>query len=270
MTDGSSVSVGTFTNGVLRRGAHLAERGEGYVVPALWAVRDTRYATDELAGAIARAARRVRREYPGALLGVADLSQRGGGRSVLHHSHQNGRDADLIFYAVDEKGRPVAPADSMPKYPSADLRARDPGPQEHGVVFGPFSPRLFDVARNWALVRALLGDVEVEIQYLFINNRLKERLIAHAEEIGEDPSLVERARELLHQPGDSLPHDDHLHVRIFCASTDRPYGCSDRGPVRWWKKRYKYMPPRMGADELANALAQLVVPRLWGVRGLVP
>ena len=223
-----------------------------------------------MASAVQRAARRVRREYPGALLGIADLSQRGGGSSVLHHSHQNGRDADLIFYAVDEKGRPVAPASSMPKYSAYDLRARDPGPQEHGVVYGPFSPRSFDVARNWALVRALLSDADVEIQFLFINNRLKERLLQHAETIGEEASLVERARELLHQPGDSLPHDDHLHVRVFCAVDDRAYGCSDRGPVRWWKKRYKYMPPRLGTDELVNALAQLVKSRVWRISGFIP
>src|SRR5439155_884487 len=83
-----------------------------------------------------------------------------------------GRDLDLIYYAVDERSRPVAPADSMPRYPFFDLRAREPGPQEHGILFGPFSTRFFDVRRNWALVRALLEDPGIEIQYLFIHARL--------------------------------------------------------------------------------------------------
>jgi hypothetical protein len=149
----------------------------------------------------------------------------------------------------------------MPRYPFFDLRAREPGPQEHGIVFGPFSTRFFDVRRNWALVRALLEEPGIEIQYLFIHARLRERLLAYAAEQGEDPSLLERAEALLHQPGDSAPHDDHLHVRIFCAGDDRAYGCRDAGPVRWWKKRYKYMVPtvpRIGVDELAGALAQLI------------
>jgi penicillin-insensitive murein endopeptidase len=268
-SDGTSVSVGTFTHGALRHGAHLDDKGEGYLVPPLWAARDTRYGTDELVGAIRHVARRVRREYPGALLGIGDLSQRGGGDSVLHRSHENGRDADLIYYALDEHGKPVAPADSMPRYNMPDLQARTPLPPEHGVVYGPFSPRSFDVPRNWALVRALLEEPRIEIQYLFINNKLKERLLAWAVEKGEDPSLIERANELLHQPGDSLPHDDHLHVRIFCAQDDRAYGCVDRGPVRWWKKRYKYMPPqdRMTPDDVAGALAQLLTARTW--RGLI-
>ena len=260
LSDGTSVSVGSFNRGSLRRGGHLPAKGEGFVVPPLWAARDASWATDELVQAISRSARRVRREYPGAVLSVGDLSLRGGGDSVLHRSHENGRDADLIFYAVDENQRPAPPADSMPRYSPIDLRARDPGPQEHGVVFGPFSPRWFDVPRNWALVRALLSQPDAEIQYLFCNARLKERMLQRAEEIGEDPDLIDRARELLRQPGDSLPHDDHLHVRIYCAADDRPLGCSDKGPLRWWKKRYKYMPPRDTLDELRQLLSVLVPP----------
>jgi penicillin-insensitive murein endopeptidase len=260
-TDGSSASVGNFNHGLLRRGARLPARGEGYVVPPLWEQRQASWATDELVEALEHVAARVSREYPGSLLGIGDLSQKGGGDSVLHRSHENGRDADLIYYAVDERGHPVAPVESMPRYPYWDGRARAPLPQDHGVVFGPFSPRWFDVRRNWALVRALLEEPRIEIQYLFIHARLRDRLLAYAAGEGEDPQLLERAEAILHQPGDSAPHDDHLHVRIFCADDDRPFGCRDTGPVRWWKKRYKYMvptTPRTPVDELAGALAQLI------------
>lgn len=264
--------MGTFTQGVLRHGARLAEHGEGYLIPPLWAARGTSYGTDELVDAITRAAQRVRREYPGSLLSIGNLSQRRGGDSVLHRSHENGRDADLIYYSVDDRGRPAPPADSMPRYISDDLRARAPLPQDHGVVYGPFSPRWFDVPRNWALVRALLEEPRIEIQYLFVNERLKRRLLAYAAELGEDPSLLERAEALLHQPGDSLPHDDHLHVRVFCAQDDRPFGCSDRGPVRWWKKRYKYMPPVVsaGAEEIALLLGRFLPERGWPLTRLFP
>jgi penicillin-insensitive murein endopeptidase len=258
-TDGTSVSIGNFTRGALRRGSRLPVKGEGFVVPALWAARDSSWGTDEMVRLIRGAARRVAREYPGAVLSVGDLSLRGGGDSVLHRSHENGRDADLIFYAVDGQGKPAPPADSMPRYGLGDLRARDPGPQDHGVVYGAFSERWFDVPRNWALVRALVTQSETEIQYLFIHQRLKERLLQHAAEIGEDPSIIERADALLHQPGDSLPHDDHLHVRIFCAPGDRSQGCSDKGPVRWLKKRYKYMAPRDDAyDDLVAVIVRVL------------
>jgi penicillin-insensitive murein endopeptidase len=258
-TDGSSVSVGTFGNGLLRHGRRLRARGEGYVIPSLWQARGANWATDELVAAIARAARRVRREYPGGLLGVGDLSRRGGGDSELHRSHENGRDADLIFYAVDERGRPLAPANAMPRY-GDDLRSLPPRPTK-GVVFGPVSPRRFDVRRNWALVRALLEDPEIEVQYLFLSEPLKRALLDYAASSGEDPALVEEAEALLHQPGDSLPHDDHLHLRIYCAATDRFFGCVDRGPTRWWKKRWKYMPPGTGPvlDEVIDLLGRIGV-----------
>jgi penicillin-insensitive murein endopeptidase len=265
-TDGSSVSVGNFAHGLLRHGKRLPPRGEGYVVPPLWTTRGAAYGTDELVAAIQRAARRVHREYPGSVLGVGDLSLRGGGDSPLHRSHENGRDADLIFFAVDARGRPVPPANAMPRY-GPDLRSLPPRPTP-GVEFGAFSQRTFDVRRNWALVRALLEDPRAAVQYLFCHEELKRRMLDYARGIGEDPALVERAEYLVHQPGDSLPHDDHLHVRIFCAADDRPFGCVDRGPVRWWKKRYKYMPPR--AEDLTAALARVTVAPFVRLRSLIP
>jgi penicillin-insensitive murein endopeptidase len=255
-TDGTSVSFGSSNNGALRHGRALPGKGEGYLVPALWRARGSSFGTDEIVAAIQRAARRVAREYPGGTLGVGDLSPRGGGDSKLHRSHENGRDADLIYFAVDARGRPVAPADAMPRY-GADLVARAPSPTE-GVTFGPFAPRRFDVPRNWALVRALLEDPRAEVQFLFCHAALKEKLLEHARAIGEDEALVARAEAILRQPGDSLPHDDHLHLRIYCAADDRAQGCVDRGPARWWKKRWKYMAPER-PTELDEAIARLVV-----------
>ncbi len=265
-TDFSSVSMGAFGEGNLRKGRKLPEKGEGYVVPPLWTQRNNQYGTDELVSAIQRAARRVRREYPGSTLGVADLSQRRGGETTFHRSHENGRDADLIYFAVDDKGRPVQPTSAMPRY-GADLRSRMPT-LTTGVKYSPFSPRRFDVPRNWALVRALLTDPDVEVQFLFCNAALEARLLEHARFIGEDASIVERAEAILHQPGDSLPHDDHLHLRVYCASDDRSYGCVDRGPTRWWKKRYKYMPPH--DVDLASLTGMLVAGAFPGLRGFIP
>ena len=68
-----------------------------------------------------------------------------------------------------------------------------------------------------------------------------------------------------------MPHDDHLHLRIYCAADDRAYGCVDRGPTRWWKKRWKYLPP-YGAEiagALAEGLAKIAAPFIE-LRGFVP
>lgn len=260
LTDGSSISGGTFHNGYLRHGKRLLPQGDGYVIPQLWQDRGNNFATDEMVSAIRRVARRVAKEYPGGVLGVADLSQPGGGESPLHRSHENGHDADLIWYALDEGGKPVAPCDSMPTY-GRDLWAHDPHPTPN-VVFGPYTPRRFDVRRNWALVRALLQDPDIEVQYLFVHARLRHLLLEQATRLGDDEELIDRAEALLKQPGDSLPHDDHLHLRIYCAPGDRQGGCRDFGQLRWWRKRYKYMPPAPRPELPARKVARLFMQPL--------
>lgn len=116
------------------------------------------------------------------------------------------------------------------------------------------APHGFDLQRNWFFVRALLTDPEIEVQWIFIQRDLAARMLEHAGLMGEDPALLARAAFVMHQPSHSDPHDDHMHVRVFCDPHDRAYGCADRGPVRWWKKRWKYMgTPTVRSVEERNA-----------------
>jgi penicillin-insensitive murein endopeptidase len=220
--------------------------GDGYVIPPRWRARGSCFGTEELVLALVRAARAVSREAPGAQLGVADLSPRGGGPTLHHRSHENGRDVDLIYYAVDAAGRPLRPADAM--IPYGDDGASRPYPAA-AIADGPPAggweptPRRFDVARNWVLVRALISDPQVEVQWIFMAEMLRAQLLAYAVDQGEPAELLERAAWVLHRPTDSQPHDDHMHVRVYCDAADRSFGCIDHGPVRWWKKHWKYMEP---------------------------
>src|SRR5262249_55541432 len=109
-----------------------------------------------------------------------------------------------------------------------------------------------------------LDDPEVDVQWIFIAEFLRDRLLDHAMQIGEPPELVERAALLLHRPTDSQPHDDHMHLRILCDPGDRDFGCADPGPLPWWKKHYKYMTPaaaRMARRWPAGALDELRATR---------
>lgn len=229
-TDGTSVSLGRADRGLLRGGRPLPLAGEGWEVPPTWADRGMHWGTDELVEAIERAAAAVEEQHPGGLLGVGDLSRRGGGNVTLHRSHENGRDADLIFYAVDETGAPVGPFDgAMPRYRAADLRSRPPYEAPPGVAV---PARWFDVARNWALVEALLTDPTIDVEYLFISEKLRERLLDYAATTHAHPEVIRRAQLALRQPHGFPPHDDHLHLRIRCPSGDRALGCVDEGRVR--------------------------------------
>jgi penicillin-insensitive murein endopeptidase len=118
-----------------------------------------------------------------------------------HHSHQSGRDADIGFFAIDARGKQV-----------------------HGPTFARFDASMtspthpgarFDVPRTWALVRELLVDPVAHVSHLFVADYLRQRLLAYARP-RVPRFLFERAEVTMMQPHDSLPHDDHMHLRISC------------------------------------------------------
>ena len=230
MNDGTSVSYGPSRHGTILNPARLPARGDGYWIPPQWDRRGLAYGTDELVDSLVYLGRDVSRQLPGRVISVADLSLERGGRSRWHRSHQTGRDVDILFLVNDASGRPVA-ADTMRRY-GADRAAVTAGE-------APAS-RFFDDEANWVLVRSLMSNPIAEVQYIFVSDDLKQRLIDHATERGEPEGLIQQAGWLLHQPGDSLPHDDHFHVRIFCPRSDLGYGCRDFGNLRWHKKDHKY------------------------------
>jgi len=241
--DGSSVSLGSHAAGGLWRGAAIPVQGPGYSVPLAWRGRKANYATAEFADALGKAFANVNRLFPGSVAMLGDVSRVSGGESNEHRSHHNGRDADVFFFAVDTKGRPYRDEQVMLTY-GRDGWAKGWSPPKGKRPPSTAVPRVrFDARRNWALVRALVTNPNAEIQWLFIHRDLRTLLLEQAEREGEAPELVLRAAALLHQPGDSAPHDDHLHVRVYCDPSDRAHGCDDRGPVRWLKKYWKYMPP---------------------------
>lgn len=240
--DGTSVSYGPSNRGKLVNPAQLPARGDGYVIPPRWARRGLNYGTDELVALIIHAGRSLAADSLGAELAVADLSRRRGGPSAWHRSHQTGRDVDLLFFATDDQGHPVR-MESMPRFAADGTAVVAAGQAMAQAPAGAASQTTvlrFDVDRNWRLIRALLQNPIAEVQYIFVYEPLKQLLIEHARASGEPDELIAQASFVLHQPGDSLPHDDHFHVRIYCSQSDRMMGCYDRGVLRWTKKFYKY------------------------------
>lgn len=230
-----SVSCGAANRGKLARGVRLPARGPGYVIPEHWRKRHYNYGTRELVGLLQRAARRVATLHPGAVLGVADLSKKGGGTLYNHRSHQSGRDVDLHYYALDRKNRPLRPDRWMPYYlwDGRAIYAKQP----YAVRV---RERFFDLARNWALVRELLTDKRANVTHIFASYQIKKWLLDYAKRIKEPPALIGRAVKLIMQPPGS-PHNDHMHVRIGCPPEDVRAGlCRDENwptPARLLKKK---------------------------------
>jgi penicillin-insensitive murein endopeptidase len=243
----------------------LPFEGDGYAVPTPWRTRHANYGTEALVDLVARVARTVAREAPGGVAAIGDLSHQTGGGSAQHKSHQDGRDVDVFFYATDAAGHPARLTDAMVHF-SADGRAlRWSPPQGVRPPPRPVPAYRFDARRNWAFVHALLTDPEAEVQWIFVQRSLGAALLREAAAEGDDPALLERAAFILHQPSDAEPHDDHMHVRLYCSLRDRRFGCLDKGPVRWWKKMWKYMEPPFGrppvevvGPERLSAFARLI------------
>ncbi len=191
---GPSVSVGRATAGRLADGCEFPERGTGWV-------RRNRdgWGTDQTVALLQWGIGRVVRRHPGtALVIVGALSRRRGGRLGRHKSHQSGRDADIGYYATDNRQLPH---------------------------FRNMGPGNFDAAKNWILLRALLSTGRV--QYIFMDYNLQAMLVRHLQDEGASPVMLARTFQypagrgvrrgiIRHARG----HRDHFHIRFRCAEDD--------------------------------------------------
>ena len=227
VSDGTSLSYGAPNEGILLDGVRMPDKGPGYWAPDEWRIRGRRYGTRELIEVLAEAAARVAREMPGARLGIGDISDRGGGKISHHQSHQTGRDADILYYVLDSRGKPVD-SKVMHRF-NVVGRALD-------------APLTFDVARNWLLVRAFITSPVVRVQRIFLFEPLIQMLLDHARATGEPGSMLDLARSVLQQPSAASPHNDHFHVRVGCSDNDLPYGCREIGRVIDGKPMPLYAP----------------------------
>jgi penicillin-insensitive murein DD-endopeptidase len=239
--DGSSISVGSHAKGALLRGTAMPFEGSGYEVHPHWRARSHQFGTMEVVRWLTAVFRNVAEEIPDTTAYLGDISARRGGDAAMHRSHASGRDIDIFYFTCDGSGQPMLGLPAMLHFGSDGRAERWSSGGSGHAIKQPVPEARFDVRRNWALVRAMLSNSSAEVQWIFIHRGLADLLLAEAERSGASPALLSRAQVLLHQPTDSQPHDDHMHVRVFCDSDDRPYGCSDKGPRRWLKKHWKYM-----------------------------
>jgi penicillin-insensitive murein endopeptidase len=147
------------------------------------------WATDETIAFLVDAIEAVEARYPGSpRVVVGALSKPAGGRLGRHRSHQAGRDADVGFYY--RRGK----VDSFLVARKKDL----------------------DLARTWALVRALVTETDVE--RIFLDHSIISLLYAEAVAEGEDRAWLDDVFGRTDEKGivqHVRRHKDHLHVRFF-------------------------------------------------------
>jgi penicillin-insensitive murein DD-endopeptidase len=222
-----STSIGSCTTGRLEGSVALPLQASGLLFhPA----KDpgSRFGTVELVQGLVRAAAAVERASPGAPLTVGDLAREGGGEISGHGSHRSGRDVDLLFYLRREDGEPFVPAKAIPLDPEG--RGTD-----YGDLADPADdvPVRIDVTRTWGFVAALLADEAAAVQRIFIVEHLRSRLLEEARRVAAPAAVVKRFAEVTCQP--RFPHDDHMHIRVFCSAEDVAAGCVDGPPLYPWR-----------------------------------
>lgn len=184
--------------------------------------RGTACATDELIEAIVKASIEVERSAPGGVMTVGNLSRVGGGDMVWSVSHNSGRDVDIGFFLLGPDDKPFIPKDFV----RLDRNGR-------AVVDGV--PVHLDVRRTWIAVRSLLRNPAIQVQWIFMAGPLKRMLIEYAKR-KEKPAVISMAEEVIVEPVRARPHDDHMHLRIYCSRDDLLEGCKDKGTNRPWYK----------------------------------
>ena len=245
---GRTLSIGYPNAGKLVNGRRLRETPTLRFVPA-HAKSPARYGVPALLALLDHASRRVARRYPGAVLGLGELSAEHGGRLAAHHSHQSGRDVDVGFYLVRERG-------GRGLYPPRFLACDGDGKvkSEPGLRF--------DEGRNWTLLTALLDDRTAQVRSIFVYAPLRARLLAHAEKVGAPRELRDRAAMLMSQPPHAAPHDDHFHVRIACPPGQGALGCFDDSRARGVDGAGGLPVARPAAAPAGSAHASDALPRL--------
>lgn len=233
-------TVGAPHSGVQTDGVELPVAGPGFVRYRPKGVNH--FGRSRLVRALQAASAEMTRADPATPpLVIGDLSARSGGKIPGHQSHRTGRDVDLLFYYLTPRGARV----TAPGF----IRVED-----DGLALVPDTGELlrFDVEHQWRLVRALLTSRDIGVQFMFVSRTVEALLVDYALARGEPLELVLQAESVMLEPGDSMPHDDHVHLRIACTADEALGGCLGGGP------HWEWLPPLPSPLESDAALLALV------------
>ncbi len=221
LAPGLKGTVGVPHMGVLTESEELPPSGPGY---RRFRPQGTAYhGVPRLVTAIQTIASELHDSDPGASpLIVGDLSAKTGGKVPRHNSHRSGRDVDFLFFLETPEGISAENPGFFPIDADGFVRVPD------GRYF-----RL-DEKRQWRFVRRLVTDRTIDVQFLFLSKKLEARLLDYALSVDDVCDVLHRAQSVIQQPGYSLPHADHIHMRIACRPDEAVYGCLGGGPYWPW------------------------------------
>jgi penicillin-insensitive murein endopeptidase len=215
----TSTSIGSPGAGEVRGAVALPDQGPGFRHNDRRPY-EARFGTVELVQALIKSAAGFAEDN---VLVINDLGLVNGGPIRQHGSHQSGRDVDVLFFSTDLKRKPV---------PSVGVPI---DPKGRGIDFKDLAVRSddvelrFDAKRTWRFMHSFLEVAGEEVQRIFIVEHVRTMLLAEAERVKAPKKIKERFEMVTCQP--ETPHDDHMHIRLFCSADDIAEGCIDSSPM---------------------------------------
>lgn len=196
----SSEAIGYYSkNGKLQNSQKIDSFDQTNIVK-LYRKRGQNFGTTEVMSSLVGTANFIKElESTVERMQIGDIAAKYGGRINRHASHQNGLDADVVYFRVNEK----------------EQKRDFPEWKELFVKNGELTKN-FHLDRNWQAFKYLVHNHRVG--RIFVDPVVKKSLCKYAKEIGEFKSELEVLRTL--RPLNSH-HASHFHLRLVCPREDK-------------------------------------------------
>ncbi len=195
----ASEAIGFYSRGKLKNAVFVDDYSNSHFVK-LYRGRGQNFGTKEIFFAVTGLSSFMQSQYPSVeKIQVGDLAAMRGGKINRHKSHQNGLDADIVYFRVNE----FQQSESYPEW------------YEDFVKSGKLTKN-FDIERNWEAFKYLVHNNNVG--RIFVDGVIKNSLCEYAKKVGEYEQEIEVLRVI--RPENSV-HKNHFHLRLKCPSSNR-------------------------------------------------
>lgn len=211
-------SIGTTRDGYMVNGRSLPQPSLLIRQLPVPYERGLTYGTQDLIRFLVDTGRAMEKKYPGTIMYMGNMGAREGGDISYSVSHNSGRDADIAYYLLDDRGKFAHPQ-HLHKI-NRMMRSR-----EAGAVY------TFDIEKNTTLVELLLTHPKIDIQFIFLAKHLRSAIRKEFVTRGASEELLARFDAVVQI---QAAHNDHFHIRIYCSDADICAGCVDKSLIHEW------------------------------------
>lgn len=208
-------SIGFYSKGSIENSENILDKN--YNLIKLYIERKKLFTSNDMLALLNEIVSFRETKFPSSeLIQVGDLSGQNGGEAKRHTSHQNGLDADIVYFRVNEK----AQDQSNPEW-------------AENFIVGKSVSKNFHAQRNYDLLKFIAGHGNVE--RIFVDPLIKKELCKISKTNGDISSST--GISFLRKIRPASLHQTHFHVRLSCPKgnlkclkQDPPpagHGCSE-------------------------------------------